>query len=137
MPTRLAPGGRWPFAWTAPTPRGRRLLGRATAWVPRVSAYRRLAVALTAAGRRTPCRRRAGCMRGRGEGHPKDAEWLCADCPVLDVCREYAVAARKSHGVWGGTTADQRRRLAAEVRAEAKSSNRSVTCRNLDRKSVV
>jgi hypothetical protein len=102
MPTRLAPGGRWPSARAAPTPRGRRPLGRATAWVPRVSAYRRLAVALTAAGRRPPCQAAGAAGASFAErGTPGEAGRLCAGCPVLDVCEKYAVAARKPLGARG------------------------------------
>ena len=54
------------------------------------------------------------------------AKKICADCPVKDPCREYALEHRIDHGVWGGTSERERRRilrarrLAAEA-AESKS----------------
>lgn len=36
------------------------------------------------------------------------AEELCADCPVLDLCRDYAVQAKEPHHVWGGTRPQDR-----------------------------
>ena len=37
---------------------------------------------------------------------------VCADCPVRAECYEWAVAEGFVHGVFGGTTEKQRRRLA-------------------------
>lgn len=34
----------------------------------------------------------------------------CSGCPVLEQCREYALK-YEDHGIWGGTTARQRRSL--------------------------
>ena len=39
------------------------------------------------------------------------ARKICADCPVKEPCLEYALAERIDHGVWGGTSERQRRRL--------------------------
>lgn len=39
---------------------------------------------------------------------PSVAENLCADCPVLDLCRDYAVNAKEPYHVWGGTTPSMR-----------------------------
>ena len=39
------------------------------------------------------------------------AKKVCADCPVKDPCREYALAHRIDHGVWGGTSERERRRI--------------------------
>ena len=41
-----------------------------------------------------------------------DAVFGCTCCPVLDACRAYALAADEREGVWGGTTAAERRDLA-------------------------
>lgn len=32
------------------------------------------------------------------------AERLCRDCPILDLCRDYAVNAKEPYHIWGGTT---------------------------------
>lgn len=44
---------------------------------------------------------------------------LCARCPVVDECRTYALEqpGRTDHGVWGGTSARERRRLRAGGKA--------------------
>lgn len=36
------------------------------------------------------------------------AKAICATCPVLDRCREHALAVREPYGVWGGLTEDER-----------------------------
>ena len=40
---------------------------------------------------------------------------ICATCPVLGDCLEYALDAGERYGVWGGTTEKQRRRLLREL----------------------
>lgn len=35
----------------------------------------------------------------------------CTACPVIDECRDYALASRESWGVWGGMTVAERRAL--------------------------
>ena len=53
------------------------------------------------------------------------AKKICSTCPVTDLCLEYALAQRIDHGVWGGTSERQRRRIlrsrriSLDVRAEA------------------
>lgn len=39
------------------------------------------------------------------------ARKICGDCPVRTPCLEYALAQRIDHGVWGGTSERQRRRI--------------------------
>jgi len=39
------------------------------------------------------------------------ARKLCASCPVKEPCLEYALAERIDHGVWGGTSERERRRI--------------------------
>lgn len=46
------------------------------------------------------------------------AKELCKGCPVIDLCLEVALENREPHGVWGGTSEDDRRQLAA-ARAKA------------------
>ena len=48
------------------------------------------------------------------------AQKVCAECPVKDPCREYALANNITHGVWGGTSERQRRRILRERRRAAK-----------------
>ena len=39
------------------------------------------------------------------------AQRICVDCPVKRECLEYALADRVDHGVWGGTSERERRRI--------------------------
>jgi WhiB family redox-sensing transcriptional regulator len=39
------------------------------------------------------------------------ARRICEDCPVKVPCLEYALADRVDHGVWGGTSERERRRI--------------------------
>ncbi|GIU88334.1 MAG: hypothetical protein KatS3mg009_2849 [Acidimicrobiia bacterium] len=55
--------------------------------------------------------------------HPEDdedpaleAKAICAPCPVRETCLEHAIALREKHGVWGGYTAKERRRLVRQRR---------------------
>jgi len=49
------------------------------------------------------------------------AKAICASCPVVQSCKEHALAVREPYGVWGGMTEDEReaeytrRRSAARV----------------------
>ena len=36
------------------------------------------------------------------------AKQVCESCPVLVPCRRYAVDAQEPHGIWGGTTPEER-----------------------------
>lgn len=47
------------------------------------------------------------------------AKKVCADCPSKEPCLEYALAHRIDHGVWGGTSERQRRRI-LKARKEAR-----------------
>ena len=44
------------------------------------------------------------------------ARRICADCPVKEPCLEYAMANHIDHGVWGGTSERERRRIARHRR---------------------
>ncbi|MEM9036966.1 MAG: WhiB family transcriptional regulator [Actinomycetota bacterium] len=39
------------------------------------------------------------------------AKRVCVDCPVRAACLEYALTNRIDHGVWGGTSERERRRI--------------------------
>lgn len=53
------------------------------------------------------------------------AKKVCADCPVASQCLEHALDARIDHGVWGGTSERQRRRILREraIQSSGKNSN--------------
>jgi WhiB family redox-sensing transcriptional regulator len=44
------------------------------------------------------------------------ARRICATCPVQGPCLEYALRNRVDHGVWGGTSERERRRIARQRR---------------------
>ena len=46
------------------------------------------------------------------------ARKICRDCPVVDTCLEYALEERIDHGVWGGCSERERRRILKRRRAE-------------------
>ncbi|MDX6200773.1 MAG: WhiB family transcriptional regulator, redox-sensing transcriptional regulator [Frankiales bacterium] len=39
------------------------------------------------------------------------ARRLCAACPVVQTCAEYAIRIREPHGIWGGMNELERRRV--------------------------
>jgi WhiB family redox-sensing transcriptional regulator len=41
----------------------------------------------------------------------QEAQRVCAECPVSETCLEYALAHRIDHGVWGGRSERERRRI--------------------------
>jgi WhiB family redox-sensing transcriptional regulator len=47
------------------------------------------------------------------------ARRVCAECPVRSPCLEYALANHIDHGVWGGASERERRRIARRRRNEA------------------
>jgi WhiB family transcriptional regulator, redox-sensing transcriptional regulator len=47
------------------------------------------------------------------------ARRICATCPVQEPCLEYALAQRIDHGVWGGASERERRRILKRRRNEA------------------
>ena len=67
------------------------------------------------------CRRWAGVIDffpKRGES-AREAKGICASCPVREPCLEYALTVREKHGVWGGRTERERRRLIRQRRKSA------------------
>ncbi|MGN6692634.1 MAG: WhiB family transcriptional regulator [Aquihabitans sp.] len=47
------------------------------------------------------------------------ARAICAECPVKEPCLEYALENRIEHGVWGGCSERERRRILKRRRQEA------------------
>ena len=47
------------------------------------------------------------------------ARAVCVNCPVAAQCLEYALALHIDHGVWGGCSERERRRIAKRRRLEA------------------
>jgi WhiB family redox-sensing transcriptional regulator len=41
----------------------------------------------------------------------QEAQRICAECAVSEACLEYALANRIDHGVWGGRSERERRRI--------------------------
>ena len=57
-----------------------------------------------------------GLDRARREA---EAKRLCASCPALAPCRDYAPAAPEPYGTWGGMSETERRRYARQQRRAA------------------
>jgi WhiB family redox-sensing transcriptional regulator len=55
-----------------------------------------------------------------GEG-VRSAMQVCAGCPVRVECLEYALANDIEHGVWGGASNRQRRRINRQRRTDSPS----------------
>ncbi len=51
--------------------------------------------------------------------HLNQAKAVCARCQVRAECLEFALATRQVHGVWGGASEDERRRLLAGSMSQA------------------
>jgi WhiB family transcriptional regulator, redox-sensing transcriptional regulator len=47
------------------------------------------------------------------------ARKICRDCPVANTCLEFALEERIDHGVWGGCSERERRRILKRRRVEA------------------
>jgi WhiB family redox-sensing transcriptional regulator len=48
-----------------------------------------------------------------------EAKAICSQCPVRELCLEHALTYREKHGVWGGLTERERRRLLRQRRKSA------------------
>jgi len=48
-----------------------------------------------------------------------EAQEICATCPVASECLEYALEYRIEHGVWGGASERERRRILRQRRRAA------------------
>jgi WhiB family redox-sensing transcriptional regulator len=53
------------------------------------------------------------------QSHAAAAKRICATCPVMAECLEDALSSQMDFGVWGGTTAEERRRLLGRHRLVA------------------
>ena len=71
--------------------------------------------------------------------HQEEAISLCAKCPVLELCLNYAIK-NEMYGIWGGTTPEERqtlrsvpvltpefRREAAEIRSDIEAEILTIT----------
>lgn len=54
------------------------------------------------------------------------AKSVCTQCAVRAECLDFALATRQVHGVWGGTSEDERRRIFARIDSRTASSRTSV-----------
>jgi WhiB family redox-sensing transcriptional regulator len=52
-------------------------------------------------------------------GQVKRAKLICRGCPVSVTCLSWALASGQEHGIWGGLTEDERRRLHRRSRSWA------------------
>ena len=48
-----------------------------------------------------------------------EAKMICELCPVRQPCLEFALSTREKHGVWGGLTERERRRVLRQRRKSA------------------
>lgn len=56
---------------------------------------------------------------GPAAGQLSQAKSVCTRCPVRAKCLDFALATRQVHGVWGGTSEDERRRILARIDSES------------------
>lgn len=54
---------------------------------------------------------RVGLMFPTDAASEAVARDVCAGCPVRERCLEYALANRIGHGIWGGASERERRRM--------------------------
>jgi WhiB family transcriptional regulator, redox-sensing transcriptional regulator len=53
---------------------------------------------------------------GSGQTDVVRAKAVCARCPIRQPCLDYAIDSRQAHGVWGGTSEEERQKIAARRR---------------------
>lgn len=49
--------------------------------------------------------------RGGGSVSYSAALAVCRRCPHIDPCRDWVLETRQDHGVWGGTTPEERKAI--------------------------
>ena len=54
-----------------------------------------------------------------GDDDGVEAKSVCELCPVREACLEHALTRREKHGVWGGLTERERRRILRRRRRSA------------------
>ena len=59
---------------------------------------------------------------GVDEGSIERATAICAVCPVIDDCLEYALETNQRSGIWGGTSEKERKSLRRKWLAERRRS---------------
>jgi WhiB family redox-sensing transcriptional regulator len=57
---------------------------------------------------------------GAGLAAVRRAKAICAQCAIREQCLDYAIDSRQYHGIWGGTTEDERSAIAARRRRLAR-----------------
>lgn len=50
-------------------------------------------------------------------GSTRSAKSVCASCPVIRPCLQYALDNEERFGIWGGTSERERRRIPREIAA--------------------
>ncbi len=53
---------------------------------------------------------------GAGLAEIERAKAICARCAIRQQCLDFALESRQSHGIWGGTSEEERRVIAARQR---------------------
>jgi WhiB family transcriptional regulator, redox-sensing transcriptional regulator len=56
--------------------------------------------------------------RGVSTTQITQAKRICAACPVRERCLNFALDTRQEHGIWGGATADERKRMRRRSRRQ-------------------
>lgn len=57
---------------------------------------------------------------GPALGQVEQAKAICAGCQVQRACLDFALSTGQIHGVWGGTTEEERQRLRRSHRSASR-----------------
>jgi len=60
-----------------------------------------------------------------------EARKYCRECPVSTQCLSYALVYRENHGIWGGLTEKERKRLRSQLRKKGLLKYKRARIRNL------